>query len=191
MPGTMIHLMLAKLIEPNGSDLFYLGNIAPDAVPDWKVKEKTHFRDLTSREEPLINLAKNANDDFSKGMLLHLFFDYKWDTQVLRPFANKIGEEWFKPYRKELSDAGSYFYHKLDWASDIWQKIDNVKISDYGIVPSASDDDLKHFVHKSYVWHRDTIIPESYCFSDKFVNDFVEKTANEYKQWLETIKDND
>ncbi len=43
MPGSMIHLMLAREVNPQGSDLFYLGNIAPDAVTDFVKKTAEEF----------------------------------------------------------------------------------------------------------------------------------------------------
>lgn len=39
MPGSMIHLIVANKVRPNASDLFYLGNIAPDTVNDWRMKK--------------------------------------------------------------------------------------------------------------------------------------------------------
>lgn len=64
MPGSMIHLIVAKKVRPNASDLFYLGTIAPDAVNDWQIKDITHFRNLENREPALINLAKDSYNDF-------------------------------------------------------------------------------------------------------------------------------
>lgn len=37
----MIHLLMAYKVKPNGSTLFYIGNLAPDAVTNWKDKDIT------------------------------------------------------------------------------------------------------------------------------------------------------
>ena len=137
----MIHLMFAMKVNPQGSDQFYLGNIAPDAVNDWKVKTKTHFRDLQDRNKSLRKLERNARCDFDEGMLLHLYLDYKWDVFMIKKFKEQSGQDWFQEYREEVCIACSYFYHKYSWASDIWKRMDSVPIHDYKNVPSASDAD--------------------------------------------------
>ena len=52
MPNLMTHLLLAKAVKPQGSPLFYLGNIAPDAVNNRADKDISHFRNLTDRQPP-------------------------------------------------------------------------------------------------------------------------------------------
>jgi len=75
MPGSMIHLLVAKKANPNGSALFFLGNIAPDAVVDWHDKDVTHFRDLKDRQPALISFAKETAGGYAEGVLLHLYSD--------------------------------------------------------------------------------------------------------------------
>ncbi len=79
-------------------------------------------------------------------MLLHLYFDWKWDTIIRKEFIDKIGEDWFSAYRKGISKISGYAFLHTDWAKDVWNNIDNVPISDYGSVPYATTDELKFFL---------------------------------------------
>lgn len=75
--------MMAHKINPNGDVLYYLGNIAPDAVSDWKKKDLTHFRNLENRRDALDDLARKIDptDSFAEGILMHLYLDWKWDLK--------------------------------------------------------------------------------------------------------------
>lgn len=186
MPGSMIHLIVAKKVRPNASDLFYLGNIAPDTVNDWRMKDITHFRNLENREPALINLAKESYNDFNEGMLLHLYFDWKWDTIVREKFIEQVGEDWFSAYRKEISRIGSYAFHHIYWAKELWNNMDSVAISDYCEVPYATSDELKDFVHRNNVWHNENIREKSDYFSPELIDAFTTQVAKEFIEWTKT-----
>lgn len=101
MPGSMVHLLMARKVNPKDSILFYIGNIAPDAVTNWKEKDVTHFRNLPDRSEALATLARQTSpsDDFAEGVLLHLYMDWRWDTLVRHEFIKATGSDWFTKYR--------------------------------------------------------------------------------------------
>lgn len=183
MPGTMIHLMFAMKINSQGSDQFFLGNIAPDAVNDWKAKEKTHYRKLIDRDKALRKFEKGVTDDFGVGMLLHLYLDYKWDTFMIKKYKEQSGQDWFHSYREELCIACSCFYHKYTWSGDIWSRIDSVPICNYKAVPSATDADLKDFVHRNYIWHDNTVYDITSIFTEDLVNKFLDRVKEEYLEW--------
>ena len=187
MPGSMIHLLAAHEVNPNGSAMFYLGNIAPDAVADWHDKDSTHFRDLDDRGPALKLLAERTADDFAEGVLLHLYFDWKWDTAVRQKFIDKIGDAWFTPYRKELSLAGSYAFHHTEWAKQVWDDMDSLDAGSYGETPRASAMDVKDFVSRNNKWHNENVKGPSPAFPADMIYEFIENTVKEYAEWLKSI----
>lgn len=186
MPGSMIHLLLANKVDPTGSVFFYLGNIAPDAVVDWNEKEITHFRNLPDREIALKDLAVKTcpTDDFAKGVLLHLYFDWMWDILVRHDFINKVGADWFSKYREELSFASSYAFHNTDWAKQVWHQMDLCDISEYGEITGATHKQIKEFVSRNNKWHNDNIIGPSTAFTPTLIDTFTTQIANGYNEWI-------
>ncbi len=184
MPGLMIHLILAKKTNLTDNPIFYLGNIAPDAVTDWKTKDKTHLRTLENREPALLELKNNSTNDFSLGMLLHLFLDWKWDIQIRDEFIKKTGENWFVLYRNELAISSSYAFNTTDWAKAIWNDIDTIPINDYGKVPGATSLEVKNFLHLHHIWHKENILNQSKYFSKNLIEEFTDKVASEFLSWI-------
>lgn len=189
MPGLMIHLMFAKRVEPKGSNLFYLGNIAPDAVPGRELKDITHFRTISygQRERELVKIKKSVKTDFENGMFLHLYLDWKWDEGVIDKFREEVKDGWFLKYRRELATAGNFAYHNSDWAKQIWQVLESVESSEYGEVEHVTRCELNEFVFASHDWLKDYVGHESSHFSNKFVNDFLDNVTDEYFAWCKTI----
>ena len=181
MPGSMIHLIVAKKVNPDGNTRFYLGNIAPDAVVDWHDKDITHFRNLSDRRPSLISLAKETKDDFAEGVLLHLYFDWKWDIIIRQKFIDKTGNNWFSPYRYELSLAGSYAFHHTEWAEQLWNDMDLLESTNYGATPRASIVDVKDFVSRNKRWHNENILTPSAAFPPDVISNFTTQIAEEYK----------
>ena len=188
MPCTMIHLIAAKKVCSQGSALYFLGNLAPDAVKDWRDKDVTHFRTLYDRQPALISLAKETAGDFAEGILLHLYLDWKWDEIVRQKFIDEIGDDWFVPYRNELSLAGSYAFHNTMWARQLWNDMDSVDIGSYGNTPQASADDVKDLVSRNSKWHNETITEPSSIFPPVVIDDFTTRIAKEYIEWRTSIE---
>lgn len=183
MPGIMLHLMFANEVRPNGRPLFFLGNIAPDAVSEWTNKDRTHFRNLDNREPALRALAYKAEGEFAEGVLLHLYFDWKWDTIVRQNFINQIGNDWFKPYRNELALASSYAFHQTHWARPLWDEMDAIPMQQYGITPGATAEEVREFFCQNHKWHIDNRIGPSLFFSPELIKEFINQTADEFVQW--------
>jgi len=184
MPGTMVHLFVAKKIRPQGSALFYLGNIAPDAVDGRYNKEITHFRNMKDRQPSLIALAKNSFDDFSEGVLLHLFVDWKWETDVIQKHFGDIStHEGFIAYRDEMSLVSSYAFHNTKWAKQVWADMDFFDVNNYGNTPGASVTDVKDYLADRYKWHNETITEPSKVFSPNMIEEFASTCADEYSKW--------
>jgi hypothetical protein len=163
--------------------LFYLGNLAPDAVVDWHDKDIVHLRNLEDRQLALISLAKGTSGDFAEGTLLHLYFDWKWDIEVRKDFIEKTGDDWFVQYRNELSLVGSHAFHNTEWARQLWLDMDAVDTSSYGIIPHATSDDIKDFVSRNNKWHNENVTEPSPNFSPDLIENFTSKIANEYTKW--------
>ena len=53
MPSSMLHLFVAKKVDPNASIGFYVGNLAPDCSIDIKLKDKSHLYDAPDWEASL------------------------------------------------------------------------------------------------------------------------------------------
>jgi hypothetical protein len=184
MPGTMIHLLVAKKIRPKGSTLFFLGNIAPDAVDGRYNKEITHFRNMKDRQPALIAFAKNSFDDFSEGVLLHLFVDWKWETEVMQEYAEDMNtHEGFITYRDEMSLVSSYAFHNTNWAKQLWADMDLFDVDSYGNTPGASASDVKKYFADRYKWHNENITEPSKVFSPSLIEEFASACAEQYFKW--------
>ena len=179
----MIHLFAAKKVHPDGSTLFYIGNLAPDAVIDWHDKDIVHFRNVEDRQSALISLAKDTSGDFAEGILLHLYLDWKWDEIVRQKYIEKTGDDWFIPYRNELSLAGSYAFHNTGWAKQLWIDMGAFDINSYGITPCASADDVKNFISRNNKWHNDNITEPSPAFPPDLIDEFTSHIAKEFIDW--------
>ena len=186
MPDSMIHMILAHKVNQEGSSLFFLGNIAPDGVRGRYVKDITHFRNLNEREPALIDLAKKTSGDFAEGVLLHLFFDWKWDGMVLQKFIDKTGGDWFASYRNEILHAGSYAFYHLDWAKKIWQDIENLDMNSYGETPQATNEDVKNLMIRKHTWYKENRIDQSSAFPPDLIEDFTTQVSEEYVEWRES-----
>lgn len=185
MPGSMIHLLMAHKINPDSSTLFYIGNLAPDAVIAWKEKDITHFRNLSDRSKALAELAARTppDDDFAEGILLHLYTDWRWDTLARDEFIKTAGDGWFPQYRHELSLASIFAFHQTDWAVDVLDRIYQCDKSEYGEIPGATADDLRDFISHVYEWYTETETEASSVFTPEFVERFIDEIAPEYLRW--------
>ena len=187
MPASMTHLMFAKRIKPQGSALFYLGSIAPDAMSGRK-KDETHFRNLNDREPALINLAKNVRNDFDEGVLAHLYLDWKWDYAVIKEYIEKTGGGWFASYSNEISIASSYSFHNTGFAKQLFSEIVSVDIKSYGLTPGAAADEVRDYISGAYKWHNENKEGPSAIFSPEFIEVFISRTAQDYIDWIKRIE---
>jgi len=177
----MIHLITAKKIRPEGSLLYFIGNLAPDAVTDGRDKETVHFRDVKDRRSALCTLAKKTYGDFGEGILLHLFLDWKWDDIVRQRF-NETNGDWYALYLKELSLAGSHAFHNTCWAKQLWADMDAFDIQ-HGIEPYAAAADVHNFISRNNKWHNDNVTGASPAFPPEFIDDFTSCVTKEFIEW--------
>lgn len=193
MPPTMTHLMVAQKYNPNASTLFNIGTVAPDVTDIREIKDKTHFRDipiLTDRMNALINFAKNLdkNDDFIKGILLHLYSDYYWDIGPMQIFTKQYtGNNWFTDYRKEIKTVGSWLFHNKAWAPRIWEEMSKFEIPFETQICEVTKENLTDFLTRNRSWHSKTVFPESKIFTSEILENYSSQVAESFEGWLEKI----
>ena len=192
MPSLMIHLLTAYEVNKNGSDLFWIGNFAPDYINDRKTKDTVHFRDSSNRLESL-NKLKNeidSNNQFESGWLLHLFVDSCWDEKMIPAFKEKYKfydttQDWFIKYREETSLASYYLYHKYEWAAKMWEQILNADLSSLNSNLPVTQSDIKGYIERIYKRHSESDINSvSTEYSEEIVVEFAKNTANLYIEWI-------
>ncbi len=148
MPVSMIHLSVAKKINPDASIAYFVGNLAPDATQDGDIKQKAHLYHLPDREEVLRKFALNANNDYLKGFVLHLFADTKfhsfWNENTLMPYQK--GKEFWAKYMEENRRINSYVYHNTEWANNLFEEMENWDYSSYVETEFIVKDDIKRFI---------------------------------------------
>ena len=187
MPSLMIHLLTAQQCRQTPSTLFYVGSVAPDAVEDWKEKDKSHFRDLTDRAAALRSLANatNPDNDFAEAVLLHLFLDWKWDFTHMAAFKQSRGADWFLPYRAEIGALSARLYH-MTGSRNIWQSMSDCNPANFGQFGGTNSGQIHDLILRSHTFHQtnpDT--PEFYTFEQVF--DFIKTSAREYKEWRDKM----
>lgn len=188
MPSLMIHLLTAYKYNPDATVDFWLGNIAPDSVGRREEKDITHFRDRSDRLAALQNLASEIDlqDEFSKGILLHLFLDYYWDSYSLRTYIqNYKGDNWFPAYRHEIALAGIWLYHHKEWSGKIWKEMMECPNMVCGNVHEIVKGDISDFVIRNGMWHTENNIGPSEVFTPDYVETFTDKVSDGFARWLE------
>jgi hypothetical protein len=190
MPSLMIHLLTANKYNPEATVPFWIGNIAPDSVSEREEKDKTHFRDRTDRIDALRELAQNIDlqDDFSRGLLMHLFLDYCWDSYPMSNFIKSYTNgNWFPAYRHEIALAGCWLFHHSVWGKSIWNQMIAWPMPQYNNVNGIVRGDMTDFIKRNAMWHAENNIGPSSVFTPDFVEDFTTKVAVDFRKWLQTI----
>ena len=193
MPATMMHLYAAKLLWQNATDEFFLGNIFPDAIDnDRPFKDKMHFRDLPE-EKRLPALTRFAREklrlerDADFGVLFHLYLDQMWDEGPQKRHREAYrGENWFRDYRREISEAGSYLARTEKWAFPLWARLlhpeKEMIRNDIGL----KDADIYKFLEYNVHWHTTEKIGPSRAFPPKEVEKFTRASILRFCRYMET-----
>jgi len=191
VPSAMIHLTAARVLFPDAPTIFYLGNVAPDAVSERERKDKTHFRDLPDREKALFDFASAIEEDdyFRKGVLFHLFCDDLWDNFVTKKYikANfKSGEDWFHPYRNEIAHAGAWIFHNRCWGDKLWSELQSCAENAEIVCPylDCKKEDIVNYLSFNGRWHRESNLSPSEHFTPDFVDSFAADAAAKHRDWL-------
>jgi hypothetical protein len=183
----MIHLLAAYKYNPEANVEFWIGNVAPDSVSEWKAKDTTHFRDREDRKEAIKKLAATMDlkHEINQGILLHLFLDFYWDSDPMSNFKKGYeNNDWFKPYRNEIALAGAWLYHNTPWSKVMWQYMIECPEDVYENIPGTHKEEVIDFLIRNGKWHSENNIGPSTVFTPSFVEEFTDKVVLEFKEWL-------
>ncbi|MDR0915766.1 MAG: hypothetical protein LBN02_01055 [Oscillospiraceae bacterium] len=194
MPGQMVHLAAARAFDASGDGLFLVANIAPDFTDSRQIKDYIHLRTAPDRETALRELrgAIDVNNPFELGWLLHLFADWRWDTDVIPSFRDSYtgGGNWFTAYRAELGKLSFSMYRDEPWSREVWAKIRSEQVTN-------ALRDLQKIttvlpVPLELNWYRERVIATHErhrddtptLFTADMAHDFASETAERFKQLL-------
>ena len=198
MPDSIIHLSVARKVNPDVGIDFYVGNVAPDAIQKREIKDKVHFDEVSDMEDALRKFALKADNDYLKGMLLHLFTDRKWKTTHLVDFQKKEGEGWWAKYVVECDKVYSYAFHiqYAEWTHNLYEKMQNWDYSGFIETEFIKKDNVKSYFQnvKSYLqkihkWSMENKIEASSVFTPILIEKFVNDTANDFNKWFSNLAD--
>ncbi len=192
MPSTMIHLMVAREVEPDGEALFWVGNFAPDCVTEREKKDPIHLRDRPDRWAALAELraALKIDDPLARGWLLHLFTDTLWDARQIGLFRtwhakNNPGEDWFLPYRAEITRATFWLYHALPWAKGAMDGIAGADLASMRTELPVSIEQVDWYRARVVERHAGSDPANAPRFYERTsLEDFARATAERYRDWM-------
>lgn len=186
----MVHLMAAYKYRPDSLAEFWVGNIAPDCIEDWKERDKFHFRDISDKEKALRDFSKSySNDLFSEGMLFHLFVDCKWDKDLRQQYIKNCGsDDWFQSYRNEIGLLSAWFYHNIEWSKKVWEDMLTSDISKYAKIDKTSPEIILSKIQQANQYHLSNPLAKPLFYSISTIEEFTAKTANDYLYWRNIVK---
>ncbi|HZK34955.1 MAG TPA: hypothetical protein VFD33_06570, partial [Bacillota bacterium] len=186
----MVHLLTAYKYNKKSSTAFFVGNIAPDSISTWKEKDKSHLRGRPDRLQALIKLAEGYQDqsDLDKGILLHLYLDYKWDIGPLKGFIEGYkGQGWLQAYRHEIGLASAWVYHHTSWSQRVWDQMESYPESLYKNTYGFDKGEIASLISSNRSWHRENNIGPSTLYPPDFTEEFTSRIAIEFKDWLDSL----
>ena len=128
----------------------------------------------------------NLSDDFSQGILLHLYLDYWWDFYALRSYIENFKDNnWFQPYRNEIGLASAWLFHHTDWGTKVWDEMTECPMSAYENGHGIVKQDVANFINRNNKWHIENDIGPSTAFTPDYVEEFTSKVAINFKNWLQ------
>jgi hypothetical protein len=183
----MLHLSVAKKFNPNASIDFYVGNLAPDTNREREKKDKVHFYDVPDRENALRTFALKANNEYLKGMLLHLFVDGKWWEKHLSGYAEKEGEGWYEKYDEENRKMVSYAFHNTEWAYSLYEQMENWDYHGFVETEFITKENVKERVSSYRKWVIANKLESSAAFTPALLEKFADDTADDFNIWLSDL----
>jgi len=194
MPSCMIHLHSAHLLRNGRGALFCAGAVAPDAIDDWRAKDRTHLRGVPDRLARLAAIAQatDPRDDFAEGVLLHLYADWLWDSNQLERYWASLGGrpeggDWVPAYRNEISLASAWIYRRSPWAGALWEELLALPPERYGPLPGMDRSDIRAYLTRNFRWLEEHPGPPSAFYPPREVEGFVLGAVEGYKMWRSTI----
>ena len=192
MPSTMIHLMVAREVEPGADALYWIGNFAPDCVTEREKKDPLHLRNKPDRWAALAELRATLDmgNPLARGWLLHLFTDTCWDAAQIGAFRawhakRRPSEDWFLPYRAEIARATFWLYHTLAWANAVMEDIAGADLFARQTalpVPTELVDWYRERVIERHIGSDPEDAPQFY--ERAALEAFAKETAKRYADWM-------
>ena len=191
MPSALIHIQTGKYFCPEADVKFFVGTIAPDCTRGRQKKDRLHLRTSRDRNADLKKLRDGyfLEDSFQMGTLLHLFTDMLWDGGPQEDFHRlypRDTNEWFLPYRRQISIASAYMFNGLSWAMPLWERMLNIDNSQINSVECFPPYEIKRYLEYGYWWHTSNLVGPSTVYTPESVDRFCRSTANLFKEWLKS-----
>lgn len=189
MPTYMIHLFVAKKVNPNAKLDFYIGSLAPDFVSDKENKKINHLRNVSDMGAALREFARKTDteNEYLKGFLLHLFVDWKWNDLILPDFVQKSGDDWYKKYMVEVDLSESYAFYNTEWAYELWEQMDLCDNFNYVETEFITKENIKAMIKHWRKWKMENKIGPSTAFPPEVIENFVIDAANAFKEWCSDL----
>lgn len=184
MPGSTIHLMFANMIDENAPIEYFAGSILIDAVDDYHLKDKTHFRKRDDRFSAMCEYFRTLSDtQFNRGIMTHLYLDWRWDSCELNRFIEEYGDGWFVPYRADIARLSRHFSNSVPWIRELWQRLYDLPTDRYGEIPMATTEDARRFMENGYASLSKPSEPTKFFHPDQ-AEHFLKMAALEYPQFI-------
>ena len=187
LPAAMIHLTAARAYDANAPVEFYIGNLAPDCINEWKKKDRLHLRDRPDRSEALYAYARgiDLSNVYLKGIVFHLYLDLLWDEAPMRRHNEQYtGENWISDYRREIGLTSSWLYHHQPWSEDLWKAMEHCPVSRYDCHPDYPSGLVSELIRRNGRFHRETFSQPSEVFPPDFSIHFAEESAHSFHRFL-------
>ena len=190
MPSSMLHLITAKKVNPNAGIDFYVGNLAPDAIRERELKDAVHFRSTKDREDALKEFAIKADNEYLKGVLLHLFVDWKWDKTWVVDYFSRNGDKRLSSYHDEIGVMSASAFHNNKWAHGLWKQLEAWDGNGFVEIAHIHKDNIIDMIQHVHKWHTANNIGPSVVFPPDLVGKFATDTANDFVRWCFFMKTN-
>jgi len=183
----MLHLIIAKKVNPNASINFYIGNVAVDAISERDKKDTAHFRNAPDIENALREFALKTEYDYLKGILLHLYVDWKWDSTHMIDFANEIEGSWHPQYLEELGLMSAYAFHNTEWAYKLLEQMELWDGCGFVETEFITKENIYSYIHRIRKWHIENKLNASTAFSPELIEKFATDTADDFNKWFSDL----
>jgi len=186
MPSSVIHLLVAKKINPIADIAFYIGNIAPDAVSDEQKKNIIHLRNVPDREIALKDyiLKVNNKNEYIKGIILHLFVDWKWDKLIIPDFEKEHGKN---KYGQAMITATLDAFHNTEWSYQLWEQMELCENYDFIETEYILKNEIRSFINNRRKWQMENKALSASIFTPSIIDKFVNDTVNDFNNWTSNI----
>ena len=190
MPSALIHLLTGRNFKKDGSIPYFIGNVAPDCVSERTIKDHTHLRDRSDRHQAIADLrdSMDLTDEYQLGALLHLYADMCWDEGPQKGYKDAYpevsGNDWFKPYRYEISLASAHIFHRSEWGEPLWREMLECPDERFDSLSDFPCESVRGYLTRNYKWHFENDIGPSPAFPPDVVERFCRETAESFTEFL-------